>query len=92
MAVTSRRVNGGELGNDWFCLAIGPESHITDTFIQNAGDQDAYISVDKNWGNYILLKSGQSLAFDGLSWVDISKLWVTDDGNGTTIGILSISR
>jgi hypothetical protein len=91
MAVTSRRVTGTQI-NAWYCLAIGPEAAVTDTFIQNVGEQDAYISVNKDWSNYITIKGGQSIALDSLAYKDIQNLWLSDDGNGTTIGILAVSR
>lgn len=90
MAVTSRRLAGTEI-NNWTSLAVGPEAAITDTYVRNAGEADAYISAD-GWGNQTTLKGGQSLSFDGLPWADIQKLSVSDDGNGTVIEILAISR
>lgn len=90
MAVTTRRITGGDL-NHWFSLAVGPQASITDTYVRNAGEAEAYISAD-GWGNQVTLPAGQALSFDGLSWADIQKLSVSDDGNGTVIEVLAISR
>ena len=90
MAVTTLRLVGQDI-NNWHTMAIGPEASITDTYVRNAGESEAYISAD-GWGNQITLPAGQALSFDGLTWADIQKLSVSDDGNGTVIEILAISR
>lgn len=91
MAVITRRLVGQEI-NNWHTLAIGPQAAVTDTYVRNAGESDAYISVNQSWGNQITIKAGQSLSFDGLSYADISDLYVSDDGNGTVIEVFTISR
>lgn len=90
MAVTTVRLSGQDI-NNWRTMAVGPEAAITDTYVRNAGEAEAYISAN-GWGNQITLPAGQALSFDGLPWADIQSLSVSDDGNGTVIEILAISR
>lgn len=91
MAVITRRLVGTEIYN-WHTLALGPQASVTDTYVRNAGESEAYISSNQSWGNQITLPAGQALSFDGLSWADIQNLYVSDDGNGTVIEVLTISR
>ena len=91
MAVTTQRLSGGDISN-WHTLAIGPQASVTDTYVRNAGESEAYISANQSWGSQITLPAGQAISFDGLSWADIQNLYVSDDGNGTVIEVLTISR
>jgi hypothetical protein len=92
MAIDARRYQGGPLSG-WLNVVGETYASITDVTIQNQGEADAYLSLDANWGNvFMILKGGQMVGFEGLSFADASRLYVSDDGNGTTIGIVEISR
>lgn len=92
MAIQARRLSGVVL-NGWVNVTSETYSAITDVTIQNLGESDAYLSIDADWNNHFMtLKAGQMVGFEGLSYQDAWKLYVSDDGNGTTIGIVEISR
>jgi hypothetical protein len=95
MAITSRRISGAVLGG-W--LSLGSESYaaITDIAIQNLGTSDAYITTDPSIPNAVMapfkVPAGQVVTFEGLSFADLSSLYISDFGTGTEIGIIEISR
>jgi len=92
MAINARRFSSPEL-NGWVNVTGETYAAITDVTIQNLGESDAYLSLDADWNKqFMTLKPGQMVGFEGLSYQDAWKLYVSDDGNGTTVGIVEISR
>ena len=96
MAITSRRLSGAVLGG-W--LSLGSESYaaITDIAIQNLGTADAYITTNPGSDTAAVMApfkvpAGQIVSFEGLSFADLSNLYISDFGVGTEIGIIEISR
>ena len=92
MAIQARRFSGSIL-EGWVNVTGETYAAITDVTIQNLGDSDAYLSLDADWNNqFMKLTPGQMVGFEGLAYKDAWRLYVSDDGNGTTIGIVEISR
>jgi hypothetical protein len=94
MAITSRKLTAPALGG-W--LSLGSESYaaITDIAIQNLGTSDAYITTntsDALTTAPFKVPAGQIVTFEGLSFADLSALYISDFGAGTEIGIIEISR
>ena len=92
MAIQARKYSGEPLSG-WLNVTGETYAAITDVTIQNLGESDAYLSIDADWNNqFMKLTPGQMVGFEGLTYQDAWKLYVSDDGNGTTIGIVEISR
>jgi hypothetical protein len=92
MAIESRRFSGAVL-NGWVNVTGETYASITDVTIQNLGTADAFLSLDADWNKmFMKLAPGQMVGFEGLPYADAWRLYVSDDGNGTEIGIVEISR
>lgn len=94
MAITSRRISGVVLGG-WLSLGSETYASVTDIAVQNLGTADAYITTnpsDALTTAPFKVPAGQTVSFEGLSFADLSKLYVSDFGAGTEIGIIEISR
>lgn len=93
MAIEAFQYDGSIL-NGWMSITnYEPTASITDLSIQNLGDEVCYLSLDQDWNKvFMQLAAKQMVSFEGLTVADLNRMYITNDGNGTYVGILAISR